>query len=46
MRKQSFEYHGVPLCVFYHPAAILRNAGREGEYFQDFEKLKETYLKD
>jgi len=46
MRKQSFKYHGVPLCVFYHPAAILRNANREEEFFLDFEKLKETYLKD
>lgn len=46
MRKQNYEYHGVPLCVFFHPAAILRNAGREGEYLRDFENLKEKYLRD
>ncbi len=46
MRKHSYEYHGVPFCVFFHPAAILRNPARKEEYFQDFEHLKNNYLKD
>lgn len=46
MRKQHYEYCGIPFCVFFHPAAILRNAGREGEFFADFEQLKEKYLKN
>jgi DNA polymerase len=45
MRNEKHEYQHVPLRVFYHPAAILRNAGRLDEFYADFEKLAEQFLR-
>lgn len=45
MRKGKYEYQNVPLSVFYHPAAILRNASRLDEFYADFDKLAEQYLR-
>jgi len=45
MRKGNYEYQNVPLCIFYHPAAILRNASRLDEFYSDFDKLAEQYLR-
>jgi uracil-DNA glycosylase len=46
MKKNHYEYQGVPFCVFFHPAAILRNPARTEAFFHDFEVLKNNYLKD
>ena len=34
---RSFE--GIPVLPTYHPAYILRNAGRESEVFADFDEI-------
>lgn len=40
MRGQTFDYHGVPLMVTYHPAALLRNPNWKKPAWEDLLKLK------
>lgn len=41
MRGQVFDYHGVPLMVTYHPAALLRNPNWKKPAWEDLLKLKD-----
>lgn len=40
MREKTFDYHGVPLIVTYHPAALLRNPNWKKPAWDDLLKLK------
>ncbi len=40
MREKTFDYHGVPLIVSYHPAALLRNPNWKKPAWDDLLKLK------
>lgn len=41
MRGKVFDYHGVPLMVTYHPAALLRNPNWKKPAWEDLLKLKD-----
>lgn len=41
MRGKTFDYHGVPLIVTYHPAALLRNPEWKKPTWEDLLRLKE-----
>jgi uracil-DNA glycosylase family 4 len=40
MREKIFDYHGVPLVVTYHPAALLRNPNWKKPAWEDMIRLK------
>ncbi len=40
MREKVFDYHGVPLIVTYHPAALLRNPNWKKPAWDDMIRLK------
>lgn len=40
MRGKTFDYHGVPLIVTYHPAALLRNPNWKKPAWEDMLLLK------
>ncbi len=40
MRERTFDYHGVPLIVTYHPAALLRNPNWKKPAWDDLLKLR------
>lgn len=40
MRGKTFDYHGVPLVVTYHPAALLRNPNWKKPAWEDMLLLK------
>ncbi len=45
MREHVYDYHGVPLIVTYHPAALLRNPNWKQPAWDDLLKLKALYEK-
>lgn len=45
MRGQTFDYHGVPLLITYHPAALLRNPNWKKPAWEDMLTLRAMYDK-
>lgn len=45
MRGQTFDYHGVPLLITYHPAALLRNPNWKKPAWEDMLTLRTMYDK-
>ncbi len=43
MRGKVFDYHGVPLIVTYHPAALLRNPNWKKPAWDDMIRLRSLY---
>ncbi len=43
MRSKVHNYHGVPLYVTFHPAALLRNPNWKPAAWEDFKKIKSDY---
>jgi len=43
MRSKIYNYHGVPLYVTFHPAALLRNPNWKPATWEDFKKMKSDY---
>lgn len=41
LRGEVYSYHGVPLVVTYHPAALLRNAGWTRPTWDDLQLLRQ-----
>jgi uracil-DNA glycosylase len=44
LREKIFDYHGVPLVVSYHPAALLRNPNWKKPAWDDMIRIKELML--
>jgi len=42
LRGEVYSYHGVPLVVTYHPAALLRNAGLTRPTWDDLQLLRQV----
>jgi uracil-DNA glycosylase family 4 len=42
LRGEVFSYHGVPLVVTYHPAALLRNSGWTRATWDDLQLLRQV----
>jgi uracil-DNA glycosylase len=40
LREQELQYHGIPLIVTYHPAALLRNPNWKRPTWEDVQKMK------
>jgi len=40
MRGQVHDYHGIPMMVTYHPAALLRNPNWKRPCWEDIQKLR------
>ena len=45
LRNQTFEYEGIDLLVTYHPAALLRNPNFKIHAWEDFQLIREKYLR-
>ncbi len=45
MRGQTYRYRNRDVIVTYHPAALLRNDGLKRPTWEDFKRIKQTYLK-
>ncbi len=43
MRGQTYDYHGTPLLVTYHPAALLRNPNWKQPAWEDMLRLRAMY---
>lgn len=43
LRSSIHSYHGVPLYVTFHPAALLRNPNWKPAAWEDFKKIKSDY---
>lgn len=43
MRKKMFIYHGIPVKVTYHPAALLRNPNLKRAAWEDFQEIRILY---
>ncbi len=43
MRQIFHDFHGLPLLVTYHPAALLRNPGWKRPAWEDVQMLRERY---
>jgi uracil-DNA glycosylase len=43
LRSSIHSYHGVPLYVTFHPAALLRNPNWKPATWEDFKKIKSDY---
>ena len=43
MRQTFHDFHGLPLLVTYHPAALLRNPGWKRPAWEDVQMLRERY---
>ena len=41
MRGKLYDYHGTPLKVTYHPAALLRNPGFKRATWEDFQFIRD-----
>ena len=41
MRGQLHDYHGTPLLVTYHPAALLRNSNLKKYAWEDFQFIRD-----
>ncbi len=44
MREQTYSYEGIDTLVTYHPAALLRNPNLKRPAWEDFKKIRDTYL--
>jgi uracil-DNA glycosylase family 4 len=45
LRGEFYRYKDIPLLPTYHPAYLLRNAGRKRQAWEDMQKLQEAYEK-
>ena len=45
LRNQIFTYAGIDLLVTYHPAALLRNPNFKKPAWEDFQLIRDKYLK-
>jgi DNA polymerase len=45
LRENHNEYHGIPVLVTYHPAALLRNPQLKKSAWEDFKRLKSMISK-
>ena len=45
MRETFHDYHGIPVLVTYHPAALLRNSNWKRPTWEDMQLLRERYDK-
>lgn len=45
LRKEIYDYYGIPLIITFHPAAILRNPQWKSPTFEDLKKAK-NYLEE
>ena len=45
LRATVHEYHGIPLVVTYHPAALLRNPNWKRPTWEDVQKFRALYDK-
>lgn len=43
LRESVHDYHGIPMVVTYHPAALLRNPGWKRPAWEDVQKLRAIY---
>lgn len=43
MRTEVHDYHGIPMVVTYHPAALLRNPNWKRPAWEDVQKLRALY---
>ena len=43
MRGQTYDYHGTPLLVTYHPAALLRNPNWKQPAWEDMLRLRKIF---
>jgi uracil-DNA glycosylase len=43
MRGQMHDYHGIPLMVTYHPAALLRNPNWKKPAWEDMQRVRDLY---
>lgn len=43
MRTEVHDYHGIPMVVTYHPAALLRNPNWKRPAWEDVQKLRTLY---
>lgn len=43
MRGQTYDYHGTPLLVTYHPAALLRNPNWKQPAWEDMLRLRKIH---
>ncbi|MBL7032580.1 MAG: uracil-DNA glycosylase [Candidatus Delongbacteria bacterium] len=43
MREQLHDYHGIPLMVTYHPAALLRNPHWKKPAWEDMKRVRAIY---
>lgn len=43
MRGKTYDYHGIPLIVTYHPAALLRNPNWKKPAWEDLLRLRAIY---
>lgn len=43
LRDQFHDFHGIPLMVTYHPAALLRNPQWKKDTWEDVQKLRARY---
>ena len=41
MRKNTHQYHSIPLIVTYHPAALLRNPSLKVDVWEDFQYIRD-----
>jgi DNA polymerase len=41
MRETLHDYHGTPLLVTYHPAALLRNSNLKKYAWADFQFIRD-----
>ena len=45
LRNQIFKYEGIDLLVTYHPAALLRNPNFKKPAWEDFQLIRNKYIK-
>ncbi|MXY08029.1 MAG: uracil-DNA glycosylase, partial [Rhodothermaceae bacterium] len=43
LRGKNHDYHGIPLLVTYHPAALLRNQRWKRPAWEDLQRLQKLY---
>lgn len=43
LRREVYNYYGIPLFVTFHPAAILRNPNWKSNLLADLKKMKNYY---
>ena len=45
LRNQTFNYEGIDLMATYHPAALLRNPNFKRPAWEDFQLIRDKYLR-